>query len=116
MSAHISFLKRDDEKMISQTEGRKRFARLQKFAYDIMVKKNSDYSTAKDFLANFRECERFGGDMFLGMMTRISDKWSRICTLVRSGKNGVENESLRDTLIDLANYALLILVALEEEK
>lgn len=38
---------------------------------------------------------------------RLGDKLSRFKTLSRGGEQKVNDESIRDTLIDLANYALL---------
>jgi hypothetical protein len=43
----------------------------------------------------------------------MGDKWSRICELAK-GKTP-QNESLRDSLIDLAVYSLIDIVLLEEE-
>ena len=45
------------------------------------------------------------------LLSRMIDKVSRAANLVRSGKAAVADESLVDTLIDLANYAVLAVVA-----
>ena len=44
---------------------------------------------------------------------RLGDKFNRFKILSRCGDQQVKNESMRDTLIDLANYA--IMTALEME-
>jgi len=80
-----------------------------------MVKKNKDYAIPKDFLSNFRESERFGETTIMGVMNRASDKWSRLCNIIKNKEINVKDETLKDTLIDLSNYALLILIASEEK-
>lgn len=46
---------------------------------------------------------------------RLGDKFSRFKTLTRKGKQEVEDESIRDTLIDLANYAIMTILEMECE-
>jgi hypothetical protein len=77
--------------------------------------KNHDYAHSADPFANFREAARIGITPFQGVIVRMGDKWARICNLVRYGDPAVKDESLRDTLKDLAVYAL-IAVALDEEE
>lgn len=83
--------------------------------------KNSDYADSEhDPWRNFRECERFGVAAFDGCLTRTSDKWQRICNLrlkEREGREvGVKSEAIEDTLLDLANYALIALILHQEEQ
>lgn len=47
---------------------------------------------------------------------RLGDKFNRFKTLSRSGDQQVKNESMRDTLIDLANYAIMTVLEMEEVK
>jgi hypothetical protein len=49
-----------------------------------------------------------------GLRVRMHDKLARINHLTDSGKNP-ENESLRDSFIDLANYAMIGLLVLDGE-
>lgn len=44
---------------------------------------------------------------------RLGDKFSRFKTLTRSNVQHVKDESIRDTLMDLANYALMTVVELD---
>lgn len=44
---------------------------------------------------------------------RLGDKFSRFKTLSRGGEQKVNDESIRDTLIDLANYAIMTVVEME---
>ncbi len=70
--------------------------------------KNHDYADPDnaDFYANFRECESFGIPAEKGILIRMSDKWSRIKQLTVK-EAAVKDEAIEDTLLDLANYALL---------
>ena len=48
---------------------------------------------------------------------RLSDKLNRFKSLSRKlGEQAVKDESIRDTLIDLANYALMTILEMEEEE
>ena len=98
--------------------GDPRFYKLLEEMRRIHDAKNSDYSRADDHLSNFRMCENFGIPSWLGVMVRISDKFSRIARLsskMMEGKEAeVKDESIEDTLIDLANYCLIAVVLLEE--
>jgi hypothetical protein len=49
-----------------------------------------------------------------GLRVRMHDKLARINHLTDSGKDP-ENESLRDSFIDLANYAMIGLLVLDGE-
>lgn len=44
---------------------------------------------------------------------RLGDKFSRFKTLSRGGERKVNDESIRDTLIDLANYAIMTVLEME---
>lgn len=46
---------------------------------------------------------------------RLSDKLNRFKSLTRQNTRQVEDESIRDTLIDLANYAIMTILEMEEE-
>lgn len=45
---------------------------------------------------------------------RLGDKLSRFKSLTKSGVQKVKDESIRDTLIDLANYAIMTVLEMEE--
>lgn len=44
---------------------------------------------------------------------RLGDKFSRFKTLSRGGEQKINDESIRDTLIDLANYAIMTVLEME---
>jgi hypothetical protein len=75
--------------------------------------KSHDYSEDCDPLSNLKRSERFGVQPFHGVLVRLSDKWARIEQL--AGGKSPKHESLRDSLIDSAVYALLAVVLLDEQ-
>jgi hypothetical protein len=50
----------------------------------------------------------YGIDPVAGFLTRMSDKMARINSFRENGKLLVANESVEDTLTDLANYSCLL--------
>lgn len=93
-----------------------RFQELLTEIADIFGRKNADYGGNADPFANFREAEKLGVSAFLGCLVRMGDKWSRIQTLVAKGEanRAVMDESLADTLRDLATYSLIAICLYEE--
>ena len=71
-------------------------------------RKNHDYGNS------FSETYRKLG--IISAATRMLDKMNRIVSLVTKDKQEVNDESLRDTLIDLANYAVMTIMELDGEK
>ena len=95
-----------------QRHGDPRFYKLLDEIGQIHSDKNHDYAISGDPFSNFRKCEAFGIAAWKGVLTRMSDKWSRLEQLA-SGKSP-KNESIRDTLIDLSVYSLVCLLLLED--
>ena len=59
------------------------------------------------------------GDAFanygpVGVLIRIGDKISRLQNISKKGIQLVEDEKIRDTLIDLHNYAAMAIMLLDE--
>lgn len=73
---------------------------------DLYAKKNADYGDS--FGESFK---KYGMTMPL---IRLGDKLSRAEKLVLKGDRRVADESLRDTLVDLANYTIMTLVEMGE--
>lgn len=74
----------------------------------IYVKKNADYGDS--FSKSFEE---FG---LIAPVVRMNDKMERIKQLSKGEDIKVKDESLHDTLIDMANYALMTVVEMDLEK
>jgi hypothetical protein len=82
---------------------------------EIHAAKNKDYA-GKDYFSNFKMCEDIGIPSWKGVFIRMTDKFSRIVNLIANNREAhVKTESLEDTLIDLANYAIITLILLKEE-
>lgn len=47
---------------------------------------------------------------------RLTDKLNRLCALTKSSEQRVQDESIEDTLRDLANYSIMTLIELERRK
>ena len=71
-------------------------------------RKNHDYGNS------FSETYRKLG--VISATTRMLDKMNRVVSLVTKEQQKVNDESLRDTLIDLANYAVMTIMELDGEK
>tara|TARA_R110001592_G_scaffold282500_1_gene550248 strand:+ start:740 stop:1132 length:393 start_codon:yes stop_codon:yes gene_type:complete len=85
---------------------------------DLMNLKNRDYAGnhGTEPFANFTRCEAMGiCDTEQGFMVRITDKMSRLSSFLDSGKMHVEDESFKDTVIDVINY-MVLLAAYTKEK
>lgn len=76
--------------------------------------KNSDYAGASDPFANFKSCAVYGIDPKQGIFVRMTDKMMRIANLLRRPA-AVADESVLDTLSDLANYAMILRMYIEHE-
>jgi hypothetical protein len=80
------------------------FKKLTDRMLDITTKKNNDYGGAVDPFKNFRSFEE------LGILVRMSDKFARLRTaLYEKREFQVADETVEDTALDLANYALLLI-------
>ena len=81
---------------------------------ELHIAKDSDYA-GEIPLSNFRRSEQFGIPAWKGCLIRMSDKWSRIASLVGKGENAVVGESLEDSLRDLAVYSIITVALLSEQ-
>ena len=80
----------------------------------IHLKKSHDYGNGKDPLGNFEQAKDWGLTPYQGIMIRIGDKIARLQSFLIKGE--LKNESVDDTLTDLAAYALLAKVILRRER
>lgn len=79
--------------------------------------KNADYTGGGSPFKNFETPEFFGfATTEQGFLTRMCDKFARISTFVQKGILLVKDESVTDTLIDLANYCILFAGYLESKR
>ena len=83
---------------------------------NLMERKNHDYTNGStDPFANFRAAEVFGIDARVGLLVRLQDKLKRMYTFTDQGKLEVSDESVKDAVLDVINYAVLYYgITLEE--
>jgi hypothetical protein len=74
----------------------------------IHLAKNADYGNSYELSARL-----LGRPVVEGLLHRMSDKLARACKLAQGQNAQVQDEALTDTLLDLANYAVLAILALE---
>lgn len=80
---------------------------------DIMFKKGNDYAN-EDRLSNFKLAGAIsGGSAELNCLNLIATKTARLGVLLNTGKKP-DNESISDTILDLANYGVLLATILGE--
>ena len=77
---------------------------VQKEAFETFLRKNKDYG---DAFATYGP---------VGVIVRIGDKIARLTSVSSSGVNLVQDETIRDTLMDLHNYAAMAVMLLDEGK
>lgn len=83
----------------------------------ISRKKNADYTGGSDNpFSNFQSVEILGIKTEVGFLTRMFDKIKRVAAFVENGNLQVKDESVKDTLQDLANYCALMAGFLESKK
>ena len=77
---------------------------VQKEGLELFKRKNKDYG---DAFANFGP---------IGVIVRMGDKINRLMNITKSNVTMVKDEGVRDTLIDLHNYAAMAVMLLDENK
>ena len=75
------------------------------FIHETYIKKNHDYGDSFG-----RSFQKYG---ITAALVRMEDKWNRLNSLATKDAL-VNDESIRDTLLDLANYAIMTAMELEE--
>lgn len=91
-----------------------RFHELLKVAGETHDRKQADYGRGNDPFANVRASEDWGVSGWVGALIRLNDKVKRLQSL--SQKGYLANESAFDSLMDIAVYALIAYVLLEQEQ
>jgi hypothetical protein len=72
--------------------------------FQVLVKKQADYGP--------KNISQAPGGSLNGLRVRMHDKLSRINHLIDNGATP-ENESLRDSFLDLANYSTIAMMVLD---
>lgn len=94
--------------------GHPEFLRLLAEMKELHQRKAADYGRGADQFANVRAGAEFGVPAWVGVMIRANDKMHRVKSFLQNGS--LKNESVEDSLKDLAAYALIALVLYREEQ
>jgi len=95
---------------------KERFNEIVKEMVDLHDKKNRDYA-GEEYLSNFLMCEKhMGVPAWKGCIIRLSDKMARIMNVARDDETSVGDETITDTLMDLAVYAIITRILYEDFK
>ena len=70
---------------------------VQHEALELFTKKNIDYGDA------------FAKYGVIGVLMRMEDKLQRAMSITKNGVNLINDEGIRDTLLDLHNYSAMLL-------
>lgn len=90
--------------MADQSKRAKQLAAVQKEAFELFKRKNQDYG---DAFADYGP---------VGVIVRMGDKIRRATSISKNGVALVNDEALRDTLIDLHNYAAMAVMLIDEDE
>lgn len=96
----------ENDKTLSNTSAHQ-FKDIVKGMIETYVRKNHDYGNSFD-----KSLDKFG---LVASVVRIGDKMNRIESLVQK-KAMVQDESIRDTLLDMANYAIMTVIWVDNQK
>lgn len=83
----------------------RQFSKIVTDMLTLYTKKNKDYGDSFS-----KSCDEFG---ITAALVRMQDKFNRIKNLTKE-ENQVKDESIKDTLIDLANYSIMTLIWYEQ--
>lgn len=80
------------------------FQQVMDEARELYIRKNADYG------------DSYKSHGSVGVIVRLADKVQRARRLHQNLSHEVKSESLRDTLMDLGNYALMTVIVIDREK
>lgn len=81
----------------------KQMRAVQDEAFELFKRKNRDYG---DAFADYGP---------VGVLVRMGDKIRRMTSINKNGVTLVDDEGLRDTLVDLHNYSAMAVMLMDEE-
>ena len=96
-----------------RNSGDPRFMAILEEMKAIHIKKAQDYGSDEDPLANLRASVNWGSPAWVGALMRLNDKIVRLQAFAKKGV--LANESARDSMIDIAAYAILATILYDEE-
>lgn len=97
-----------DENYKNQKTEMDKFEGITKKMIDTFKRKNHDYGNSFE--------QSLDEEGLAGMRIRGGDKWLRFKNLSKGVTPLVKDESIRDTLLDLANYCIMTIMWLNKQK
>jgi hypothetical protein len=92
-------------------EGNMTFDAVLRRMLEIHRAKNADYGNSFELSARL-----LARPVVEGLLHRMADKLARACRLAQGQVAQVQGEALTDTLMDLACYSVLAILAFEDER
>ena len=101
----------------NSSSGKSEFERVIDEITDLHDRKQADYGRVDqgDPFANVRASEDFGIDGWVGAIVRAYDKMRRLQKASRQGIDSLKNESVEDSLMDMAVYSIIALCLFREK-
>lgn len=84
------------------TIDRDEFRKRQDYCYELYLRKNKDYGDA------------YKTHGPIGVIVRLGDKINRAIHISKNNITMIDEESLKDTMLDLSNYAILCSMLLDK--
>ena len=104
----INFVKAKRNDEVEPTNGAAKHMELCKYLNNLYATKNKKYGDSFSITV-----QKYG---IIAALTRLSDKWQRFETLILTKDPGTPDESIRDTLLDMANYCIMTVMELDQKE
>ena len=104
----INFVKVEHNDEVEPTNGAAKHMELCKYLNNLYATKNKKYGDSFSITV-----QKYG---IIAALTRLSDKWQRFETLILTKDPGTPDESIRDTLLDMANYCIMTVMELDQKE
>ncbi len=102
--------------VVDTTYGDPKYLALLDAMADLHRRKAAGYGASTDAWDNFRESTRWGVTALQGCLVRMGDKYRRTQNLLADPTRDQVGETVRETLQDLAAYALIAICLMDEGK
>ena len=104
----INFVKAERNDEVEPTNDAAKHMELCKYLNNLYAIKNKKYGDSFSITV-----QKYG---IIAALTRLSDKWQRFETLILTKDPGTPDESIRDTLLDMANYCIMTVMELDQKE
>ena len=104
----INFVKVERKDEVEPTNDAAKHMELCKYLNNLYATKNKKYGDSFSITV-----QKYG---IIAALTRLSDKWQRFETLILTKDPGTPDESIRDTLLDMANYCIMTVMELDQKE